>query len=125
MTLSKLNKEIKKLEKQLNPLYTERNKIKHDVSMKSKLKEIGTCYKFKNSYGSGISWMGFLKIIGITDYGFTVLQFQEKEENDIEIIVTERYSDVFYDNFYKRISEKKFSKEFTKIQRKINDKNKA
>ena len=130
--LKKRKKEIRKERKKLNK---EENKInntiqKQEVIPKMK-KNIGKCYKFRNS-GGGVDskWWLYIKITGIKNSCYTTVSFEypKGEFSEYTMIEIERHvspsrfeGNISYPSNYIEITKEEYNKAREKILKEIEE----
>lgn len=120
---------ISAIKEELRPLQNKYDSLKDQENKVALQKLIGNCYAAKDSYGSGDTWLVYIKVIGVSDSTMSYLKCISATEHhgNIEIGTCEKpessLTDV-YDNGCKRISPSAFNERLNKLISKIQELNK-
>ena len=110
-----LRKEANKLQDKLTPIRDQIKEIDEAKDKKEREKQIGKCYLFRNSGGSG-EWDLFIKVIGVTDSGLQMIKAQKTNYGSVEITNENQFGELIYEI---EISNERFMKEFNALLKEL------
>jgi len=89
------------------------------ITMPTLKKNIGKCFKFKNSYGGSDSWWLYIKIIGLNGICYVTENFEIDINNAISINTKIRPD--FISREYMSIPDEEYEKERNNILKKLDE----
>jgi len=113
-----------KLERAVKAGYKARNELDaYQSALKDKAnkKLIGTCYRFRNSYGGEENWWLYAKISGSEDGFLNLMTFEKTSRGQIEIRPSETRSSL---DGYKLITPEEFNQAWLELMTELGGLNK-
>ncbi len=118
MNKKQLTTKINELQKKIDPLRKELEKIRSKESLKEKEKLLGKCFKYKASGYNDETWFVYVKIIAVTQDTYTHLEVERRPNGNLFIKLEEAHS---YSTDYflheKEVQEWEFQEQLKKMIR--------